>query len=289
MYRKAAALVLLAIVATAAVAYAQRFGGQGQGGGRRGGGRRGGFGGGYQAAPRRATDQSFTGDFTFCRIAYDRAPDGDGGGWGVDYPRADQNLSIRLSELSKSPVNFDAERNPNYYVVTMTDPQLFNCPFVMVTEVGSTYISPEEAASLKQYLVKGGFLWADDFWGEYAWAHWERELRKVLPAAEYPIIDVPLTHSMFHTLFDVKKFPQIPSINAWGGPGGETSERGADSAVPHARAVLDQKGRVMVFITHNTDFGDAYEREGDDPSYFYTFSVDGYAIGIDTVLYAMTH
>ena len=280
------ALVAIAVMAMAAVTYAQFFGGQGER--RRGGGRRGGFGG-YQAAPRRATDQSFTGDFTFCRIAYDRASDGDGGSWGVDYPRADQNLSIRLSELSKAPVNFDAEHNPNYYVVTMTDPELFNCPFVMMTEVGSTYISPEEAKELRSYLLKGGFLWADDFWGEYAWEHWESELRKVLPAAQYPIVDVPLTHSMFHTIFDVKKIPQIPSITAWGGPGGETSERGADSAVPHARAILGDKGNVMVFITHNTDFGDAYEREGDNPSYFYTFSVDGYAIGIDALVYAMTH
>ena len=111
----------------------------------------------------------------------------------------------------------------------------------------------------------------------------------MLPAAEYPIVDVPLNHSMFHTLFDVNKIPQIPSITFWGGPGGATSERGADSAVPHARAILDEKGRVMVFITHNTDFGDAYEREGDNPTYFYTFSVDGYALGIDALVYAMTH
>ena len=94
---------------------------------------------------------------------------------------------------------------------------------------------------------------------------------------------------MVHTLFDVKRVPQIPSINFWGGTGGATAERGSDSAVPHARGIFDDKGRLMVFITHNTDFGDAYEREGDDPSYFYTFSVEGYAIGIDVILYAMTH
>ena len=283
--RKLLALTVVAVMAMAAVTYAQ-FGG---GGRQRGfGGRRGGFGG-YQAAPRRPGANSFTGDFTFCRIAYNQAFDGRGGSWGVDYPRADQNLSIRLSELSKAPVNFDEEHNPNYYVVTMDDPELFNCPFVMVTEIGSIFISPEEAKSLKEYLLKGGFLWADDFWGEYAWEHWESELRKVLPAAEYPIVDVPLTHSMFHSIFDVKRIPQIPSITFWGGPGGSTSERGEDSAVPHARAILDNKGNVMVFITHNTDFGDAYEREADNPTYFYTFSVEGYALGIDTVIYAMTH
>jgi len=272
-------------MAMATITYAQ-FGGQGFRGGRRGGGRRGGFG---QEAPRRPGPESFTGDFTFCRLAYNQANDGVGGNWGVDYPRADQNLSIRLSELSKAPVNFDAQRNPNYYVVTMDDPELFNCPFVMITEVGSTYISAEEAKSLRSYLMKGGFLWADDFWGEYAWEHWENELRKVLPAAQYPIVDVPVSHLMFHSIFDVKKIPQIPSITFWGGPGGRTSEQGDDSAVPHARAILDAKGNIMVFITHNTDFGDSYEREGDMPAYFYTFSVDGYAIGIDTLVYAMTH
>jgi hypothetical protein len=284
--KKFIALLVFAVMAMAAVGYAQRFGGQRGGGGRRRGGYNG--GGGYSSI-RRADANSFTGAFTFCRLAYRQASDGVGGSWGVDYPRADQNLSIRLSELTKAPVNFDTNGDPNFYVMTMTDPELFNCPFVMMTEVGATYIDPDEAKSLKSYLLKGGFLWADDFWGEYAWQHWVNELRKVLPEAEYPIVDIPLNHSIFHTQFDVKRVPQIPSIGAWGGPGGSTSERGADSAVPHARAVLDAKGRIMVLITHNTDFGDAYEREGDDPTYFYTFSVEGYAIGIDVVLYAMTH
>jgi hypothetical protein len=278
--KRVVALVVVAVMVMAAVTYAQRFG-------QEGGRRRGGFGG-YQAAPRRPNDQSFTGDFTFCRLAYRQAYDGDGGGWGVDYPRADENLSIRLSELSKATVNFDASHEPNYYVVIATDPELFNCPFVMMSEFGGTYFEADEAKALREYLVKGGFLWADDSWGSYAWEHWVREVRKIFPnVSEYPIIEVPITHSMFHTLFDVKKFPQIPNIGY--AQSGMTSERGSDSAVPMARAITDSKGRVMLFMSHNTDFGDAYEREGDDPSYFYRFSVDGYAIGIDLVLYAMTH
>jgi hypothetical protein len=83
--------------------------------------------------------------------------------------------------------------------------------------------------------------------------------------------------------------PQIPSINFWLGSGGGTSERGPDSAVPHARAIADVHGRVMVLMTHNTDISDSWEREGDDPDYFYRFSVDGYAVAIDVLLYAMTH
>ena len=280
--RRAVAVVLIAVMAMAAVAYAQRFGG---GGRRRGGGFRGGFYG-----VNRPDKDMVTGDFTFCRLAYRNAYDGDGGGWGVDYPRADQNLSIRLSELTKTPVNFDENRDPHFYVIQATEPELFNCPFVMMSEPGTTGFEDDEAKALRQYMLKGGFLWADDFWGEYAWAHWEREVRKIFPERDqFPIIDVPMNHSMFHTLFDANKLPQIPSIGFWGGPGGSTSERGPDSATPHARAILDPRGRVMFFMTHNTDFGDAYEREGDDPRYFYTFSVDGYAIGIDVVLYAMTH
>ena len=223
MSRKTLVLVVVVVMATAAAAYAQRFGGQGGGGGRRGG--QGGYG--YQGAPRRPDAHSFTGDFTFCRLAYRQAYDGDGGGWGVDYPRADQNLSIRLSELSKAPVNFGESGDPNFYVVIPTDPELFNCPFVMMTEFGGAHFEPEEAKALREYLLKGGFLWVDDSWGTYAWAHWVNEVRQIFPDSnDYPIVDVPITHSMFHTLFDVKKMPQIPSIGRWGGPGGSTSERG---------------------------------------------------------------
>jgi len=213
-------------------------------------GRRGGFYG-----VKRPDDITWNSDFTFCRLAFRQAYDGDGGGWGVDYPRADMNLPIRLSELTRAPVNFDSSHEPNHVVIQATEPELFKCPFVMITEVGATFFDEQEAKALREYLQKGGFIWADDFWGSYAWSHWERELRKVLPASEYPIIDVPMNHSIFHTLFDSKRFPQIPSIG-WV-YSGTTSERGADSATPNARAVVDAKGRIIVFISHNSDFGDS--------------------------------
>jgi len=268
--KKLVALVVILILGISAASFAQRRG------------RRGGMQ--YVKRPEHITWNS---DFTFCRLAFNQAYDGDGGGWGVDYPRADMNLPIRLSELTKTPVNFDEHREPNHVVIQATEPELFKCPFVMITEVGAASFTPEEALALRSYLQKGGFMWADDFWGEYAWQHWERELRKVLPASEYPIIDVPMNHSIFHTLFDAKRFPQIPSIG-WV-YSGTTSERGSDSATPNARAIVDQKGRIIVFISHNSDFGDSYERESDDPTYFYNFSVEGYAIGINILLYAMTH
>ena len=141
----------------------------------------------------------------------------------------------------------------------------------------------------RDYLLKGGFLWADDFWGGYAWQWWEAQLRRVLPADQYPIVELPRDHPLFHSNFQVQRTPQIASINFWAGSGGNTSERGADSAEVHTRAILDDKGRIMVLSTHNTDLGDSFEREGDDPEYFRTMSVPGYSFGINVLVYAMTH
>jgi hypothetical protein len=93
---------------------------------------------------------------------------------------------------------------------------------------------------------------------------------------------------MFNMLFPIEVLPQIPNVGLWR-MARQTSERGLDSAEPHIRGIYDKHGRVIVLMTHNTDFGDAYERESEDPSYFRTFSINGYAIGIDVLLYAMTH
>jgi hypothetical protein len=271
--RVAAGVALAVLLASASTVLAQR---------------RRGFGYGY-APMRMASAESFDGSFNFCRIIFSQSNDGDGGNWSVDYPRADVNLSIRLSELTRTRISRDSSGEPNHVLLRLTDDLMFQCPFIMMTEVGSTYLSPTEVDRLREYLLKGGFLWADDFWGSYAWDIWAREIGKVLPPSEFPIVDVPLTHPIFHQQFEVKRVIQIPSIGAWRGLGGGTSERGADSAEPHARAIYDKNGHMMVFITHNTDFGDAFEQEAADPEYFYTFSVEGYEMGINILLYALTH
>lgn len=236
-----------------------------------------------------ATIEDFDGSFQFCRAVFRRAPNGDGGNWSVDFPRADQNLSVRLSELTKTPVGFGPDGEPKHLLINLSEPALSRCPFIMMTEVGSVYLDQREAAGLRDYLLKGGFLWADDFWGHWAWEVFENQMRQVLPSKTYPIVDLPLEHPIFHGLMAVNRIPQIPSINYWFGSGGGTSERGAESATPHARGILDDHGRVMVFITHNTDLGDSFEREGDSHEYFLRFSVEGYALGVNVLLYSMTH
>jgi hypothetical protein len=238
---------------------------------------------------RYAVAEDFDGTFQFCRVVFRQGP-GVGGNWSVDFPRADENLSVRLSELTKTPVGMDDDDVPKHLLISLQDPLVLSrCGFIMMTEVGSLFLDEEEAKNLREYLQRGGFLWVDDFWGEYAWSVFEAQIRRVLPSPRYPIIDLPLEHPIFHSQMNVPKIPQIPSINFWGGPGGPTSERGADSAVPHARAILDEHENVMVFMTHNTDVGDSFEREGDSRAYFVEFSVPGYALGVNVLLYAMTH
>ena len=235
------------------------------------------------------TESSFDGGFNFCRIAFQTGRFRRGGSWVVDYPRADVNLSIRLSELTKTRISRDGEREPRHFVLPLTDPSLFRCPFVMMTEPGGLALDDQEVARLREYLLKGGFLWADDFWGEIAWQNFEQEIRKALPAAEFDLRDLDGDHPLFRTQFPVQAVKQIPSINFWAGTGGDTSEWGIDSREPRARAFIDKAGRVVLLATHNTDYGDSWEREGDDPDYFQTFSIDGYAFGINVVLYAMSH
>jgi hypothetical protein len=231
---------------------------------------------------------SYDGQFHYCRAVYRPNPRGDGGSWLTDYPLAEIDLSIRLSELTKIKVSFDGPGQPRHLIVQLTSDELFQCPVIIMQEVGRLFFTSDEAARLRTYLLKGGFLWVDDFWGSYAWDVWEAEIRKVFPATEYPIVDLPATHPLFHTMFDLKGVPQIPGIGTWLGRG-ETSERGADSAEVHARAIADRHGRVMVFMTHNTDVSDSWEREGEDPQYFYQFSIDGYRVAVNVLLYAMTH
>jgi hypothetical protein len=235
------------------------------------------------------TEQSFDGGFNFCRAAFRTGRFGRGGGWGVDYPDADVNFSIRLSELTRTRVSFDEGKTPRHFVLQLTDDALFRCPFVMMTEPGGLVLEAAEVARLREYLLKGGFLWADDFWGNAAWASFEQQMRQVLPAGEFPVRTLGADHPMFRMQFPVAAVKQIPSINFWAGSGGGTSEWGSDSAHAAARAFVDKNDRVLVLATHNTDYGDSWEREAEDPDYFYTFSVHGYAFGINVLLYVLSH
>ena len=228
--------------------------------------------------------------FSFCRLMYSSEYSGRGmGRWSTDYPFADINFMIRLSEMSTTNVNFDAENEPIHWVVPVTDDTLFGCPFIIASAVGSMVLSDEDAARLHEYLLKGGFLWVDDFWGSWEWDQWVSQIRKVLPEGQYPIVDLPIEHALFRTMFQIWEVPQIANISFWIRSGGGTSERGIDSEEPHFRVIFDERERIMVAMTHNTDIQDSWEREADDPRFFEAFAPDGYSLGINVLVYAMGH
>ena len=245
------------------------------------------FRGGYgrnRYPPRYPTATSFDGGFNFCRLMYtsDRREAG-GSGWSTDYWDADLNFSTRLGELTKTTISRQANGDPNHLTIRISDPALFQCPILSATDVGTALFTDDEAETLRAYLEKGGFLWVDDFWGPYAWDNWVSNISKVLPPGEYPIRDIPLDHPIRRMLFEFKELPQIPSINFWNQSDGGTSERGELSAEPHLRGIADAQGRFMVIMTHNTDISDAWEREAADPRFFFSFSPQGYAVGLDVV------
>jgi hypothetical protein len=247
--------------------------------------REGGFAARY--APARMPDSSFV----ICRLAYTQVRREQSGiGWETDYPYAEINLSTRFSELTRTRISRDTDGSPNYYVVRATDDTLFNCPVIVASDAGTLGFTEAQADRLRQYFLKGGFLWADDFWGTAAWENWEYQIGRVLPADEYPIEDIPLDDPILRSQFELHEIPQITNIQFWRQWGGSnTSERGADSAEVHFRAIRDSHRRIVVLMTHNTDVADSWEREGEDPDFFYQFSPRGYALGVDVLLHVLTH
>ena len=273
-------LLAVLLVFSAGLAYAQfprGFGGYG--------GLRGEQGDPAELPPAEYPDRQLAG----CHILYSSVRrEANGSGWRTDYPWGQRNLLIRLSELTKTRVCKEAGI-PHVWLVRLTDPALFECSFLMASDVGTIGLSDEEAAALRLYLLKGGFLWVDDFWGEAAWEQWSTEIAKALPPTQYPIFDIPKNHPIFHVLHQIDHVPQVTSIQNWRRSGGETSERGAESAEVHFRAIADGHGRIMVLMSHNTDLGDSWEREGEDPAFFYQFSPAGYSVGINVLLYTLSH
>jgi hypothetical protein len=250
-----------------------------------------GYGRGFNRVPPRLPNAaSYDAAFTFCRGMFTQyRGEPSGSGWSTDYPDADVNFSIRLSELTKTAVSRQPTGDPNHLVVPLSHDYLFNCPYLHMEDVGTLRFSDLEVERVREYLLKGGFIWVDDSWGDAALESWEHEIGRVLPASRYPITDIAPDHPIYRMMFDVTHMPQIPSISHWRRSGGGTSERGEESAAAVVRGISDAHGNLMVLMTHNTDISDAWEREGEDPEFFYNFSPQGYGVGLNIVLYALTY
>jgi hypothetical protein len=231
------------------------------------------------------------GSFVFARVQY-RSVRGEplGTGWTTDYPSGDRNFMNRLEEFTYAPVSKSDGGYPNHVVVTLYDEELFDYPFIFMSDVGTIGLDELEAEHLRDYLLKGGFLWVDDFWGNRAWDQFEREIGRVLSPVDYPIFDIEADHPIRRMMYPVEEIPQIPSIQWWRRSGGyTTSERGYESETPHLRGISDKSGRLMVLMSHNTDIADGWERENEDWAFFQSFSFPAYAVGINVALYVMSH
>ncbi len=241
---------------------------------------------GRGGVPEWSNDPEFAKDvFTFVRIRYSSYYGGwrGGGGWRTDWPASDLNFSFRLQQLTSLKVNPEAKH------LSLTDPDLFDYPFIYIVEPGALLFTEDEVVALRKYLLNGGFLMVDDFWGEEEWRNFHRQIKRVFPDREPE--ELPLSHPIFHIVYDLKERPQIPSINTalWGRSQGITWER-RDAEEVHYKGIFDDKGRMMAIICHNTDLGDGWEEEGVDPWYFREFSEkSAYPLGINIVFYAMTH
>ena len=129
---------------------------------------------------------------------------------------------------------------------------------VFAEDAGTAAFSSREVESLRRYLLKGGFLFASDYWGTAAGEQLDEQMERVLPADKFPIVDIPMSHPVWHTMFDLKDVPQMASIQYWRRSGGGISERGADSDTVEVRGIADSHGRLMVLMVHNSDIPDGW-------------------------------
>jgi Domain of unknown function (DUF4159) len=202
--------------------------------------------------------------------------------WATDYPDSDLNFSFRLQQMTAMRVN------PEPAIVSILDPKMKECPFLYTIETGALDLTQQEARLLREHLLNGGFLMIDDFWGDEEWENTRQQMVKIFP--DRPITELELDHPIYRTVFQLKEKPQVPSIEyaMSGRTTGIFYEKGGKDV--HYYGIFDAKGRMMVIICRNTDLGDGWEREGEDPYFFKEFSEKkAYPMGINIIVYSMTH
>ncbi len=200
--------------------------------------------------------------------------------WAIDYPLAEEHFLPALRRMTTISVADDSRH------LAVTSSRIFEYPFLFMQQPGRGYWDPnsEEAARLREYLLRGGFLLIDDFHGERDWSIFEPAMKRVFP--DRPIVEIPETDSLLHVFFDLDPKIQIPGkrhVRSWG------SELAVQMQGPlHRRGIYDDDGRLMVAMNFNMDMGDSWEH-ADDPGYPGTMTAQGYRLGTNYIIYAMTH
>jgi len=232
-----------------------------------------------------APDDRYAGlQWRFVRIRYHFTTEGThvaqdfyGEPWYIDAPAAEQNLTRRVKTATAIQVE-------DPIVLTLDDPRLFEHPWIYFVEPGNLRMLDSDVPILREFLLRGGSAYFDDFHGPIEWDNLARELKRVFPDRE--IVEVPKDHPVFSCFYKVDQYPQVPGLGSF--LAGRTWEKGG--VVPHLRTILDDNGRPMVFINWNTDMGDGWEWSNAEeyPGYI-KYTAMAYRMGINEIVYALTH
>lgn len=215
--------------------------------------------------------------FTFARIKYQSNVPNRRSLWATDFPDADLNFSAQIGSMTKLDVSEPSR------VLELTDPDLSRYPFTYLAEPGSAMMSEPEVVALRKYLLGGGFLMVDDFWGDAEWEHLRLLMKRVFPSHEP--IELPLSHPVFNCVFGLTEKPQVTSISVF--MAGRKSER-LETDTASYKGIEDDTGRLMVIMCHNTDLGDGWERVDEDEKYRDEMSIKrAFPMGINIVYYVL--
>lgn len=229
-----------------------------------------------------ALTSAYDGEFFFARLAYRDGPLGGGyygrggfgrgrGSWQTDWPDAETHLLDGLTRLTR------ADTGAEGVIVDLQSDAIMDYPWLYAVEVGRWGLTEEDAAKLREYLLRGGFLMVDDFWGEQQWAGFYDSMRRVFP--DRPIVELDETHELLNIIYDLDFSIQIP---------GRSLSYESGGSVPHWRGIFDDENRLMVAINFNMDMGDAWEH-ADDAWYPQPMTTLAYRFAINYVIYSMTH
>jgi len=218
-------------------------------------------------------------EFAFARLRYRSWRGvywGGYGSWATDYPKADRQFVQGVRRLTRIHTRSVEQ------VVDLESDDIYNWPWIYAVEVGRWDLSDSQVAKLRDYLLRGGFMIADDFHGTLEWENFMRSMSRVFP--DRPVVDLENKDQIFHVLYDLDERFQVPGIQYW--YSGRIYEQ--DGVEPRWRGIYDEKGRLLVALCHNMDLGDAWEW-ADHPRYPEHYASLAYRVGVNYIIYAMTH
>ena len=232
-----------------------------------------------------APDDRYAGlQWRFVRIRYHYTTEGThqpqdfyGEPWYIDAPAAEQNLTRRVKTATAIQVE-------DPIVMTLDDKRLFEHPWIYFVEPGNLKMLDTDLPILREFLLRGGSAYFDDFHGPVEWDNFAREMKRLFPDRE--IIEVPKDHPVFSCFYKIDQYPQVAGLGSF--LAGRSFEKGG--VLPHLRTILDDNGRPMMFINWNTDMGDGWEWSNVEeyPGYI-KYTAMAYRMGINEIVYALTH